>query len=137
MSEQDKSSRSGLKRPDAPVDLFTLRPEPDLVADPQAEEVEKPEMRPAKPRVKGKAPRKRSTPRPQQEQEKTLQAQKNEHVSVYLPGDLVTRLDILKRMERDRLRDENKKVSRSTLIQEAVEKYLQGAEKQVGKFSLK
>jgi predicted DNA-binding protein len=129
MSDQGKSSRSGLKRPDAPVDLFTLQPEPDLIPDSQVEESEKPEGQPKKQRAKRPTSRKRSTPKPEPVEEKILREDKNEHVSVYLPGDLITRLDLLKRMERERLRDENKKVSRSTLIQEAVEQYLEEMEK--------
>jgi predicted DNA-binding protein len=129
MSDQGKSSRSGLKRPDAPVDLFTLQPEPDLIPDSQVEEDEKPKKQPTKPRTKRSTPSKRSVPKLEIREEVTSREERNEHVSVYLPGNLITRLDLLKRMERDRLRDENKKVSRSTLIQEAVEQYLEGMEK--------
>ena len=129
MSDQGKSSRSGLKRADAPVDLFTLQPEPDLIHDSRVAEDEKPEKQPKKPRTRKSTSRKRTIPKPEYKEEVTLQEEKNEHVSVYLPGNLVTRLDILKRMERDRLREEKKKVSRSTLIQEAVEQYLEGMKK--------
>jgi len=129
MSDQGKSSRSGLKRADAPVDLFTLQPEPDLIPDSRVAEDEKTEKQSKKTRNKQSTSRKRSTPKLEPVEEKTLQEEKNEHVSVYLPGNLITRLDLLKRMERDRLRDENKKVSRSILIQEAVVQYLEGMEK--------
>jgi len=129
MSDQGKSSRSGLKRPDAPVDLFTLQPEPDLIPDSQVEEDVKIDKQPKKSRSRRPTSRKRSIPKLESRKEVGPQEEKNEHVSVYLPGNLITRLDLLKRMERDRLREENKKVSRSTLIQEAVEKYLEGMEK--------
>jgi len=129
MSDQGKSSRRGLKRADAPVDLFTLQPEPDLIPDSRVADDEKPEKQPKKPRTRKSTSRKRAVPQPEPKDEATLQEEKNEHVSVYLPGNLVTRLDVLKRMERDRLRDEKKKVARSTLIQEAVERYLEVMEK--------
>ena len=63
MTDQSKSSRRGLKRSDAPVDLFTLQPEPDLIPDPQVTEDEKTKEKPKKERPKRSTSRQRSSPK--------------------------------------------------------------------------
>lgn len=118
--------KRGLTRPkEAPVDLFTLKPEPELLGDSEQEEKPKP-VRKAKPK---------STTRPKPtktkpvEEEKSTAEESNIHVSLYIPPDLVKRLDSLKHSERKRLREDKKGVTRSTLIREAIERYLKDKEK--------
>lgn len=114
----NQSSKSGLKRRQAPVDIFTLQPEPELVED-TAEVVKEP-VEKAKPRSKPKVrPAKAKTEEPKPKVE-----EKNIHVSVYVPKRMLARLDELKHRERDRLKKENKRVTRSTLINEAIDRYL-------------
>ncbi len=117
-----------MKRSDAPVDLFTLQPEPDLIPDSQVTEDEKTKEKPKKVRPKRSTSRQRSSPKLEPNEKEASPEEKNEHVSVYLPSNLVTRLDVLKRREMGRLRKEKKIVARSTLIREAVEQYLEAME---------
>jgi len=115
---------SGLKRPkEAPVDIFTLKPEPELLGDAEAAKEEK--LEPIK-EVKEK-----TTTRPKPAEDEPAEDKpakdkkdenKNTHVSLYIPSKLVERLDALKHRERYRLR--KKVVTRSTLIHEAIERYL-------------
>lgn len=50
-------------------------------------------------------------------------------VSVYMPESWLSRLDLLKHKERDRLKAENKRATRSTIIREAIREYLERKEK--------
>jgi hypothetical protein len=59
------------------------------------------------------------TSKKQEDQDQTI-----ERRPAWIRIDHLERLDILKHRERDRLRRERKRVSRSTLIDEAIEQYL-------------